>query len=601
MGPAKSIADDEVLGKAYDARLMRRLLTYLQPYRLRVIASILLLLVVTVLELSGPVLVQIAIDNYISVGDNAGLARIALFYFGILASSFVLAYIQFYSMQAIGQRVQYDIRMQLFRHLQTMHLGFFDRNPVGRLVTRVTNDVNVLDELFSSGVVAVFGDIMTLIGIVVAMLYYNVELALITFAVIPFLALATAIFRRRVRDTYRDVRMWLARINAFLQEHLTGMTVIQLFNQEKRTFNRFSDINEKLRAANFRSIYLYAIFYPTVELIETVAIALLIYYGGLRIGVSLLTFGELVAFLQLVERFFRPLRDLADKYNILQASMASSERIFKLLDEPPRVTAPASPKTISDFRGEIVFDKVSFAYNEPEYILHEVSFTVRPGEKVAVVGATGAGKTSLASLLLRFYDYQKGDIRIDGVSLKEMSPEYVRSFMGLVLQEVFIFSGDFAGNIHLNRSDITPEQVAEAARQVGLGSFIERQPQKFQTEVQERGATLSTGQKQLLSFARALAYNPKILILDEATSSVDAETETLIQTALDKLMQNRTSIIIAHRLSTIEKADRILVMHKGILRESGTHQELLARKGIYHTLYQTQFNFANGARNHARA
>jgi ATP-binding cassette subfamily B protein len=601
MSPTRPVHDDEVLGKAYDARLMRRLLTYLRPYRLQVAASILLLLVVTVLELSGPVLVQIAIDKYIAFGDNAGLARIAALYFGILLTSFVLGYIQFYSMQAIGQKVQFDIRMQLFRHLQKMHLAFFDHNPVGRLVTRVTNDVNVLDELFSSGVVAVFGDVLTLIGIVAAMLYYNVELALITFAVIPFLILATAIFRRRVRDTYRDVRLWLARINAFLQEHITGMTVIQLFNQEKRTFTRFSDINDKLRAANFRSIYLYAVFYPTVELIETVAVALLIYYGGPRIGAHAPTFGALVAFLQLVERFFRPLRDLADKYNILQSSMASSERIFKLLDEPPRVTAPASPRTIPDFKGEIVFDNVSFAYNEPEYILRDVSFTVQPGEKVAVVGATGAGKTSLASLLLRFYDYQKGDIRIDGVSLKDMSPDYIRSFMALVLQEVFIFSGDFAANIHLNRADITAEQVTQAARQVGLADFIERQPKKYNSEVQERGATLSTGQKQLLSFARALAYNPRILILDEATSSVDAQTEAMIQTALDKLMQNRTSIIIAHRLSTIEKADRILVMHKGILRESGTHAELLARKGIYYTLYQTQFNFANEVKNHARA
>ncbi|MDD4050732.1 MAG: ABC transporter transmembrane domain-containing protein, partial [candidate division Zixibacteria bacterium] len=473
MTPARPLHDDEVLGKAYDGRLMRRLMTYLRPYRLQVVGSILLLLVVTVLELSGPVLVQIAIDKYIAVGDNAGLARIALLYFGILITSFLIGYLQFYTMQAIGQKVQYDIRMQVFRHLQKMHLAFFDRNPVGRLVTRVTNDVNVLDELFSSGVVAVFGDALTLIGIVVAMLYYNVELALITFAVIPFLILATAIFRRRVRNTYRDVRMWLARVNAFLQEHITGMTVIQLFNQEKRTFNRFSDINDKLRQANFRSIYLYAIFFPTVELIETVATALLIYYGGLRIGLNVLSFGALVAFLQLAERFFHPLRDLADKYNILQASMASSERIFKLLDEPPRVTASAAPKTIPDFKGEIVFDHVSFAYNEPEYVLRDVSFTVRPGEKVAVVGATGAGKTSLASLLLRFYDYQKGDIRIDGVSLKDMSPDYVRSFMALVLQEVFIFSGDFAANIHLNRPDITPEQVAQAARQVGLADFIE--------------------------------------------------------------------------------------------------------------------------------
>jgi len=593
--------EEEILGQAYDAHLMRRLLTYLRPYRARVIWSILLLLVVTVLQLSGPVLVQIAIDRYIALGDNAGLARMALLYFGVIVTAFVLGYLQFYTMQAIGQKVQYDIRMQIFRHLQRMHLSFFDKNPVGRLVTRVTNDVNVLDELFSSGVVAVFGDILALVGIIIAMLYYSWELALITFAVLPFLVLATAIFRRRVRGSYRDVRLWLARINSFLQEHITGMSVVQLFNREKRTYGRFDDSNTKLKEANFRSVYIYAVFFPAVELIETVATALLIYYGGLRIGLNLLTFGELVAFIQLVERFFRPLRDLSDKYNILQSSMASSERIFKLLDQPPQIAAPARPRRIADFKGEIVFDNVSFAYNEPEYVLRDVSFTVKPGEKVAVVGATGAGKTSLASLLLRFYDFQKGDIRLDGVSIREMAPEYIRSHMALVLQEVFIFSGDFSGNINLNNPSIPAEKIRLAARQVGIADFIERQQKAYQTEVQERGATLSTGQKQLLSFARALAYDPKILILDEATSSVDAETEALIQTALEKLMQGRTSIVIAHRLSTIEKADRILVMHKGMLRESGTHRELLAAKGIYYTLYQTQFNFAGGATTHAKA
>ena len=386
--------EEEILGQAYDAQLMRRLLTYLRPYRSRVIWSILLLLVVTVLGLSGPVLVQIAIDRYIALGDNAGLARMALLYFGVIVTAFVLGYLQFYTMQVIGQKVQYDIRMQVFRHLQRMHLAFFDKNPVGRLVTRVTNDVNVLDELFSSGVVAVFGDILALVGIIVAMLYYSWELALITFAVLPFLVLATAIFRRRVRESYRDVRLWLARINSFLQEHITGMSVVQLFNQEKRTYSRFDGSNTKLREANFRSIYIYAVFFPAVELIETVATALLIYYGGLRIGLNQLTFGELVAFIQLVERFFRPLRDLSDKYNILQSSMASSERIFKLLDQPPQIAIPERPRQIADFKGEIVFDNVSFAYNEPEYVLREVSFTVKPGENVAVVGATGAGKTS---------------------------------------------------------------------------------------------------------------------------------------------------------------------------------------------------------------
>ncbi|MCP4568446.1 MAG: ABC transporter ATP-binding protein [FCB group bacterium] len=599
MAAADKYHDEEVLGKAYDGRLMRRLMSYLRPYRLKVVGSVLLLLVVTALQLAGPVLVQIAIDDYIMLGDNDGLARIALLYFGILLAAFILGYIQFYSMQVIGQAVQFDIRMQIFRHLQKMHLAYFDKNPVGRLVTRVTNDVNVLNELFSSGVVAVFGDILTLVGIVIAMLYYSWQLALITFAVLPFLILATTIFRRKVRGVYRKVRTRLARLNAFVQEHVTGMSVVQLFSREKETYGKFDDINRSLRSAHFRSVYLYATFFPVVEIIETTAIALLIYFGGMRIETTLLTFGELVAFIQLVERFFRPLRDLSEKYNILQSSMASSERIFQLLDTEPQVSAPAKTKKISDFKGEIVFDNVSFAYNDNDYVIRDVSFKVNPGEKIAIVGSTGAGKSSLASLLLRFYDFQKGDIRLDGVSLVDMAPQDIRSRMALVLQEVFIFSGDFAGNVDLGNENISADRVAWAARKVGIAAFIEKHADKYKTEVQERGATLSTGQKQLLSFARALAYDPDILILDEATSSVDTATESLIQEALQKLMENRTSIIIAHRLSTIEKADRILVMHKGRLRESGTHRELLAAKGIYHTLYQTQFNFAGGAGTHA--
>jgi ATP-binding cassette subfamily B protein len=596
---ASQYHDEEILGKAYDARLMRRLINYLRPYRQKVFFSVILLLIVTVLQLAGPILVQIAIDKYIAVGDNDGLLRLALLYFGILVSAFFLAYLQFYTMQVIGQAVMYDIRMQVFRHLQKLHLSFFDKNPVGRLVTRVTNDVNVLNELFSSGVVSVFGDVLALAGIIIAMFYYSWQLALVTLAVLPFLVLATIIFRTKVRAVYRQVRIRLARINAFLQEHITGISVVQIFSQEKRIFFKFDEINEKLKRSHFRSVYLYAIFFPVVEIIETIAIVLLIYYGGLRINIDLLTFGELVAFIQLVERFFRPLRDLSEKYNILQSSMASSERIFKLIDEEPQIVVPEKRKIITDFKGEIVFDNVSFAYNEPEYILHDVSFTIRPGEKVAVVGYTGAGKTSLISLLLRFYNFQSGDICIDGVSLKDMSPDYIRSHMALVLQDVFIFSGDFSENIHLNNPDISESKIALAAAQVGIAPFIERQPDAYATEVQERGATLSTGQKQLLSFARALAYDPKILILDEATSSVDAQTEALIQKALEKLMQGRTSIIIAHRLSTIEKADRILVMHKGRLRESGTHKELLAQKGIYHALHETQFKHFNRVSNHA--
>jgi ATP-binding cassette subfamily B multidrug efflux pump len=580
MAKADQYHDEEVLGKAYDARLMQRLMTYLRPYRLQVVVSVVLLIIVTALQLAGPILIQIAIDDYIAKGDMSGLTRIALLYFGVLVAAFGFSYLQFYTMQLIGQNIMFDIRMQIFKHLQKMHLAFFDRNPVGRLVTRVTNDVNVLNELFSSGVVAVVGDVLTIFGIIIAMAYYNWQLALLTLAVLPFLVLATAVFRKKAREAYRDVRVRLARINAFLQEHITGMSIVQLFNREKRIFGRFEEINKKLRSAHFTSVYAYAIFFPVVELIETTAVAVLLFSG------------ELVAFIQLVERFFRPLRDLSEKYNILQSSMASSERIFNLIDEKPQIIDPPQPGTIPQFKGEIVFDNVSLAYKDSDYVLRDVSFTVKPGEKVAIVGATGAGKTSLVSLLFRFYDFQKGDIRIDGVSIKKITADYLRSHLGLVLQDVFIFSGNFSDNIHLNDNTMPEERIEWASEQVGIADFIRRQPRGFATEVMERGATISTGQKQLLSFARALAHDPKILILDEATSSVDGETEAMIQRAIERLMHNRTSIIIAHRLSTIEKADRILVMHKGCLREEGTHKELLAKKGIYYTLYQTQFTFA---------
>jgi len=489
----------------------------------------------------------------------------------------------------IGQRVQYDIRMQIFRHLQKLHLGFFDKNPVGRLVTRVTNDVSVLDELFSSGLVSVFGDIITLVGIIIALLYYNWKLALLTFVVLPLLVVATIMFRNKVRVIYRDVRTRLARLNAFVQEHITGMTVIQLFTRENAVFNKFSSINADLREANLRSVYYYAVFFPAVEIISSISLAILLYYGGLEIERAALTFGELVAFIQLVQRFYNPIRDLSEKYNILQTSMASSERIFKLLDTEPEIISPTNGSKPHAFQGKIEFQNVWFAYNHDDYVLKDISFTVAPGEKIAIVGATGAGKSSLISLLFRFYDYQKGAIRLDGVDIKEMPTETLRHQLGLVLQDVFIFSGDYAGNIRLGNSNISDDEIISALKRVKLHDFVSSGANGIRAEVKERGATLSTGQKQLLSFARALAFNPRILVLDEATSSVDTATEKLIQEALDKLMENRTAIIIAHRLSTIEKADKILVLHNGELREMGKHSELLAKKGIYYRLYQMQF------------
>jgi ATP-binding cassette subfamily B protein len=581
--------EEEILGKAYDARLMRRLLTYVRPYRIWIALAVFLLIIGSVLQLFLPVMVQIGIDRYLMTKDLPGLTRIILIYAAILTTAFILQYLQMYITMFIGQKVQYNIRMQIFGHLQKLHLAFFDKNPVGRLVTRVTNDVNVLDEMFSSGLVAVFGDVITLAGIVIALLYYNWKLALMTFVVLPLLILATAVFRKKVRAIYREVRTRLARLNAFVQEHITGMTVIQLFTREKEVLNNFLTINRSLREAHLKSIYYYATFFPVVEIISSLSLAILLYYGGLQISSEALTFGELVAFIQLVQRFYHPIRDLAEKYNILQSSMASSERIFRLLDTRPEIVSRADTVTPKKFGGRLEFENVWFSYDSSEYVLKDVSFSVSPGEKVAIVGATGAGKTSLVSLLFRFYDYQRGLIRLDGIDIKDMPVETLRNQFGLVLQDVFVFSGDYAGNIRLGNRNVSEPELKDALKRVNLYDFVMHQEGGLGAEVKERGATLSTGQKQLLSFARALAFNPNILVLDEATSSVDTATEKMIQKALDNLLEDRTAIIIAHRLSTIEKADKIIVLHHGQVREIGKHHELLTRKGIYYRLYQMQF------------
>lgn len=589
MSAAQNYHEEEALGKAYDSRLMKRLLKYARPYKWPLILAVVLLIGGSGLQLLLPVMVQIGIDNYISQKDIGGLLQITLIYGGILLTSFVLSYAQLYITMYIGQKVQYDIRMEIFRHLQKLHLQYFDKNPVGRLVTRVTNDVNVLNEMFSSGLVSVFGDVITLVGIVIAMLYYNWKLALLTFAVLPLLIIATAVFRRKVRGVYRDVRTRLARLNAFTQEHVTGISVIQMYGRENATEGKFSDINRLLRDSHLQGIYYYATFFPVVEIISAVSLALLLYYGTGQILAVTLTFGELVAFIQLVQRFYHPIRDLSEKYNILQSSMASSERIFNLLDTEPRGIKFDNPQKLNGTKGKIEFENVSFAYNDEDWVLEDVSFSVEPGEKVAIVGATGAGKTSMLSLLFRFYDYQKGSIRVDGIDIQKIPTENLRKHMGLVLQDVFIFSGDYAGNVRLGDESIDDERIVAALKKVNLYKYISESEGGISAEVKERGATLSTGQKQLLSFARALAFDPAILVLDEATSSVDTATEHLIQEALEVLLENRTAIIIAHRLSTIEKADKIIVMHHGRLREIGKHQELLDRKGIYYRLHQMQF------------
>jgi len=581
--------EEEILGKAYDSRLMRRLIKYLFPYKLYVALSIILLLFISVLQLAGPYLTKIAIDSYIATRNISGLSRIALLFLAILVVTFFLRYLQIYLMQFTGQKVMFDIRMKLFSHLQEMSLSFFDKNPVGRLITRLTNDVEALNEMLTSGIIAIFGDIFSLAGIVIVILWLNFELALVSFMVLPLLIYATVLFRQKVRGSYRAIRTRIARINTFLQESIVGMPIIQIFNREKKNYRKFEGLNHHYLEACLQSVFYHSIFHPSVEIIGSVAIALIIWYGGGQILKGALSFGALVAFIQYVDRFFYPIRDLSEKYNIMQSAMAASERIFKLLDTQIEIKDPQLPLSIEKTRGEIKFKNVWFAYNGKDYVLRDISFCVRPGEKVAIVGATGAGKTSIISLLARFYDPQKGKILIDGMDIRNFPQKKLRRCLGIVQQDVFLFSGSIEDNIRLGEDRINSQQVRKSARYVNADKFIEKLPHHYQEEVHERGSLLSVGQKQLLAFARALVFDPRILILDEATSSVDTQTEMLIQNALAKLLQYRTSIVIAHRLSTIKDVDRIIVIHKGEIRETGTHQELLRKKGIYYRLHQLQY------------
>ena len=588
MSTAAAAFTEDLVAKSYDRTLLRRLLTYLRPYKAAVAVSFLLIVVMAALDLVGPYLTKIAIDRHITRGDARGLAGVAALYMLTLLAAFAVRYGQVYILQMTGQKVMLDMRRQIFGHLQRLHVGFFDHNPVGRLMTRVTTDVDAVNELFTSGVVTVFGDLFTLLGIMGVMLAMNFKLALVTFSVIPFFFVITNWFRRGSRQSFREVRKWIARINAFLQENLTGMSVVQLFRREQRNREAFAAVNRAHADANVTQIFYYAVFYPAIDILAAVAVALILLYGGGRVLVGTLSLGALVAFVQYSERFWRPISDLSEKFNILQAAMASSERIFTLLDTPAEVIAPASPRRLAKARGRVAFEHVSFAYHPPQWVLRDVDFVVEPGRSVAIVGATGAGKTTVISLLARFYDGQEGRITLDGVDVRELDPAQLRSSLALVLQDVHLFSGTIASNIRLG-SPIPDERIREAARAVHAHRFIEALPQGYDTEVKERGATLSVGQKQLLSFARALAHDPRVLILDEATSSVDTETEALIQEALQVLLRGRTAIVIAHRLSTIQNVDEILVMHKGRIRERGTHQELLAQRGIYWRLYQLQY------------
>jgi len=588
--------EEEVLGKAYDSRLMARLLRYIRPYKLQVGVAIALLMVASALAVVGPYLTKIALDESIPDGNLDQLTYLAALYVGATVLVFALRYAQALLTTWLGQRIMYDMRRQIFAKLQALDLRFYDRNPVGRLMTRITSDVETLNELFSSGVVTVFGDLFTLFFIMAAMLQMDWELALVTFSVLPFVAYAAFVFRSRIRSAYRDIRVRLARINAFLQERFTGVRVVQLFNRQHADLQQFAALNEHYLAAHLRSITYYALFFPVIQLFTSIALALILWYGGGSMIQGTVTVGVLAAFLDYARRFFRPIQDLSEKYNLLQGAMASSERVFRLLDRTPAILDPEEPIPFpKDGPGEIRFEGVWFAYGstegdqEPEWVLKDVSFTVNAGQKVAIVGHTGAGKTTIINLLMRFYDPQRGRILIDDTPIDRVRIDDLRARIGLVLQDVFLFSRSVDYNVRLGGKDISEEDVDHALDSVGALPLVNRLEQGRKAELGERGASLSVGERQLISFARALAFDPALLILDEATSSVDSEIEAQIDRATDRLMEGRTSLVIAHRLSTVQGADRILVMHHGKLVEQGTHRELLEHQGLYQRLYALQF------------
>ncbi len=622
--------DDDVVGKVYDRHLMSRLVRYLRPYKLQVALSAAAILIKASADVAGPFLVKVAVDRYMTAAPASklswlarhlspapitGITEIASLYFGALLLSFGLEFVQTYLMQWTGQKIMFDLRKEIFRHIQMQDVGFFDKNPVGRLVTRVTSDVDALNEMFTSGVLAIFEDVFVLLFIVAIMLSMNWPLALLTLAVIPLILYATSVFRRHVRDSYRRQRAATAQINSFTQEYVSGMSVVQMFNRERRAYTDFEEVNQRNKAAWTDAIYAYSLYYPIVEFLSSFAIGLVLWRGGIGILHAMhrsvdpghllggaVTLGVLVAFIQYAQRFFRPIQDLSDKYNILQAAMAAAERVFKLLDTQPGIVSPAKvvvPAEVGPDHGRITFEDVWFTYenvegrslSDPaiEWILRGVSFSIAPDETAAIVGHTGAGKTTITGLMMRFYDIQRGRILVDGVDVREQDLQTLRRRFGVVLQDPFLFSGTVADNIRMGTAGISEARMERAAAEVNVLDFIQTLPLGFAEPVRERGAGLSTGQKQLISFARALAHAPGILILDEATSSVDTETEHRVRLALSRMISGRTSVLIAHRLSTIQSADTILVMHKGQLREQGTHQQLLARHGLYFKLYQLQY------------
>jgi ATP-binding cassette, subfamily B, multidrug efflux pump len=595
--------EEEALGKAYDSRLMRRLLAYMRPYKWRVILALTLTLAVTPLELAPPKLFQVSVDRYLVPASHQainvatarhGLVLISLLYLLVLFFDFLAQYVQIRIMQRVGQQTMYDMRQEIFAHIQRLSMSYYDKNPVGRLVTRVTTDVDALNDLFAAGVVTMINDFFLLAVMVGVLLYLNWRLALAALAVLPLILAVTFVFRRFVREANRRIRTAIARINAFLQEYISGMSIVQVFNRERRARVEFIKRNRDHMLAYKDAILAFALFYPTVEFLGVAAVALILWVGGLSIFANTLTLGVLVAFMQYAQRFFRPIQDLSEKFNILQSAMAASERIFKLLDEPITISSDPTATPLHDPRGEIEFRNVWFSYKSGEpkdedWVLRDVSFRVLPGQTMAIVGHTGAGKTTLISLLLRFYDIQRGQILLDGIDIRMIELQDLRRQFGIVLQDPFLFSGTIESNVRLGTAGIDRSTVEHAVNEVGLGDFIRALPDGVETSVNERGSTLSVGQRQLINFARALAHNPRFLILDEATSSVDTKTELLIREALDRLLSGRTALVIAHRLSTIQHADCILVFHKGRLREQGAHQELLAQRGIYYRLYQLQY------------
>lgn len=580
------LSEGDVRRKPYDLRLMRRLMAYLRPYVDLVLISLMVLIFGSLLQLAGPYLTKIAIDRYILSGNIAGLRWVAIFYGFLLLLGLFLQYLRVYLLQLTGQWVMFHMRRQIFEHLIGMPQSFFDRNPMGRLVTRAIHDVEVINELFTQGIIVIFGDFVTLMGITVVLFLMDFRLALVLFSVVPLLIIGSAIYRVKARDAYRAVRRHVAGLNAYLQENLSGMTTVQLYLRQEENFRRFDKMNEATRDQHVRSILYSALFFPSVEVISAAALGLIIWYGGGQVIQEALLPGVLVAFIQYVRLFFQPLRDLAEKYNILQASMAASERVFELMDTPPEIHDPPSPRIPVKKEGRIQFNDVWFAYTPGEWVLRDVNFGIEAGESVALVGATGAGKSSLIGLMGRSYDLKRGQISLDGIEVRQWSIPELRRFMGVIPQEVFLFSGDIMENLRLWNTSIAESRVREVAHRLHVDSFVSNLPRGYKTEIREGGENLSLGQRQLLAFVRALLYEPRVLILDEATSSVDPATEALIQDAMGKLIEGRTSLIIAHRLSTIQCADRILVLHRGQIMEEGSHEELLSRSGLYQRMYQ---------------